>query len=252
MRIEGRNAVLEALRSGVKVRRALLLRGIKSSKNIDEILAHLSQQNIVAEYVQRSDLDRKSDHAAHQGVMIWTAAFEFASLGSIIASTKDATDALVVVLDHVTDPGNLGAIARSAEVFGAAGLIVAKDRAAALTPAAHKAAAGALAHLPVVQVTNISRALQQLKEAGFWIAGASEHATDNVWDTQLSGKIAVVMGAEDKGLSRLVKENCDFLVRLPQSGKVGSLNVAQATTALLYEYIRQTAERTRRSISVSG
>jgi len=242
MRIEGRNAVLEALRSGVKVRRAMLLRGIKPGKITDEILTYLAQQGIKPEYVQRPDLDRKSEHAAHQGVMIWTAPFEYSPLGKIIQSAEDKQNALVVVLDHVTDPGNLGAIARSAEVFGAVGLIVAKDRAAAVTPAAHKAAAGALSYLPIAQVTNITRAIKQLKQADFWVAGASEHAKSAVWNTQLNGKIVLVMGAEDKGLSRLVKENCDFLVKLPQQGKVSSLNVAQAATALMYEYVRQQHE----------
>ncbi|MCL2379187.1 MAG: 23S rRNA (guanosine(2251)-2'-O)-methyltransferase RlmB [Coriobacteriia bacterium] len=239
MRIEGRNAVLEALRSGLKVQRAMLLRGIKPGKNTDEILAHLQQQQIKPQYVARADLDKRSEHGAHQGVMIWTAPFEFSPLNQVVQNVEGQSNALVIVLDHVTDPGNLGAIARSAEVFGAAGLIVAKDRAAAVTPAAHKAAAGALSHLPVVQVTNISRTLQQLKDADFWIAGASEHAKTAVWDTQLNGRIALVMGAEDKGLSRLVKDNCDFLVKLPQLGKVQSLNVAQAATALMYEFSRQ-------------
>jgi len=241
MRIEGRNATLEALRSGIRVQRAMMLRNIKPNKSIDEILSYLDHQGIKVQYVQRPDLDRKSEHGAHQGVMVWTAPFEYASLGSVIKQTEAQQNSLIIVLDHVTDPGNLGAIARSAEVFGATGLIVAKDRAAAVTPAAHKSAAGALSHLPVVQVTNISRTLEQLKKADFWVAGASEHAEGAVWDTAFSGKIALVMGAEGKGLSRLVKENCDFLVKLPQSGKVSSLNVAQAATALMYEYIRQSA-----------
>ena len=244
MRIEGRNAVLEALRSGIKAQKAAMLRGIKPNRSVDEILSYLQEQNIKVEYVQRTDLDRRSEHGAHQGVMIWAAPYEFVPLGKLISHAAEnpgigTAGSLIIILDHVTDPGNLGAIARSAEVLGASGLIVAKDRAAAVTPAAHKAAAGALSHLPVAQVTNISRAIEQVKEAGFWVAGASEHAKVPVWETELTGKIALVMGAEGKGLSRLVKQNCDFLVKLPQSGKVSSLNVAQAATALMYEYVRQ-------------
>ncbi|MCL2438257.1 MAG: 23S rRNA (guanosine(2251)-2'-O)-methyltransferase RlmB [Coriobacteriia bacterium] len=239
MRIEGRNATIEALRSGIKVQKALMLRGIKPSKSIDEILILLQDQGVKVQYVPRPDLDRKSEHGAHQGIMIWAAPFEFAPLGKLIAEASELPNALVVILDHVKDPGNLGAIARSAEVFGAGGLIIAKDRAAAVTPAAHKAAAGALAYLPVAQVTNLNRAIEQVKEAGFWVAGASEHSEVPVWETELKGKIALVMGAEGKGLSRLVKQNCDFLVKLPQSGKVNSLNVAQAATALMYEHVRQ-------------
>jgi len=239
MRIEGRNATLEALRSGVKVQKALILRDIKKGKNIDDILTLILDQGIKPQYVSRTDLDKKSDHGAHQGVMIWTAPFEFTPLGKLIDAAAQKPDGLIIVLDRVTDPGNLGAIARSAEVLGAGGLIVGKDRAAAITPAAHKAAAGALSYLPIAQVTNITRALEQVKEAGFWVAGASEHADTNVWDCNFKGKMALVMGSEGSGLSRLVKENCDFLVKLPQSGKVSSLNVAQATTALIYEHVRQ-------------
>jgi len=248
MRIEGRNAILEALRSGLKVQKALVLHGVKSNKSIDEILAYLHSQGVKPKFVKRPELDNISEHGAHQGVMIWTAPFEYTPLGKLIERASEASQSgqvkqppheLVVVLDHVTDPGNLGAIARSAEVLGAAGLIVAKDRAAAVTPAAFKSAAGALSHLPIAQVTNISRALEQLKEAGYWVAGASEYADDAAWDTELSGKIALVMGAEGTGLSRLVQKNCDFLVKLPQYGKVNSLNVAQAATALMYEYTRQ-------------
>ena len=241
MRIEGRNAILEALRSGLKVQKALVLHGVKSNKSIDEILAYLQDQGVKPKFVKRPELDNISEHGAHQGVMIWTAPFEYTPLGKLIARAADASFELIVVLDHVTDPGNLGAIARSAEVLGAAGLIVAKDRAAAVTPAAFKSAAGALSHLPIAQVTNISRALEQVKEAGYWVAGASEQADVSAWDAELSGKIALVMGAEGKGLSRLVQKNCDFLVKLPQYGKVNSLNVAQAATALMYEYTRQNA-----------
>ena len=241
MRIEGRNAILEALRSGLKVQKALVLHGVKSNKSIDEILAYLHDQGVKPKFVKRLELDNISEYGAHQGVMIWTAPFEYTPLGKLITRAADTPFELIVVLDHVTDPGNLGAIARSAEVLGAAGLIVAKDRAAAVTPAAFKSAAGALSHLPIAQVTNISRALEQVKEAGYWVAGASEQADVSAWDAELSGKIALVMGAEGKGLSRLVQKNCDFLVKLPQYGKVNSLNVAQAATALMYEYTRQNA-----------
>jgi len=240
MRIEGRNAVLEALRSGVKARKVQMLRDIKPSKSIDEILHYLQAQNIRAEFVQRQELDRNSEHNAHQGVIIWTAPFEYTPLGQIIDAAVKVSNPLIVVLDHVTDPGNLGAIVRSAEVFGAVGMVVAKDRAATVTPAAFKAAAGALSHLPLAQVTNINRALERAKEAGFWVAGASEHAEEPAWEADLKGRMVLVMGAEGTGLSRLVQKNCDLLVKLPQSGKVNSLNVAQAATALMYEIRRQT------------
>jgi len=270
MKIEGRNAVREALRSGIKVERASMLQGIRPGGGITEIQDYLAAQGVKVQYVQRQELDKKSEHGAHQGIIIWTAPFEYTSLNALIKQAAPApapAPSLIVVLDHITDPGNLGAIARSAEVIGATGLIVAKDRAAAITPAAHKAAAGAFAYLPVTQVTNIARALEELQKAGFWVAGASEHAQQEVWGSSpkadsgeagktgkaskaskasaspLAGNIALVMGAEGSGLSRLVRERCDFLVKLPQQGKVQSLNVAQAATVLMYEWLRQNQDR---------
>jgi 23S rRNA (guanosine2251-2'-O)-methyltransferase len=246
MQIEGKNAVLEALRAGMRVERVLLAEGLKPDATLRELKRHLKTQDITAECVHRRELDRISERGAHQGVIAQFAPFSFVPLSELIVHATTQTSsapspALIMVLDHLTDPGNLGAIARSAEVIGAAGLVVAKDRAAAFTPAAHKAAAGAFAHLAVAQVTNITRTLEQLQKSGFWIAGASEHAEQLAWDAPLSGNIALVLGSEGEGLSRLVQQRCDFLVRLPQSGKVQSLNVAQAGTALMYEWLRQNA-----------
>ena len=146
--------------------------------------------------------------------------------------------ALVVVLDHVTDAGNFGAIVRSAEVVGAAGVVIANKRAAEVTVATYKTSAGAVMHLPIARVPNIARALEDLKQAGFWCVGASEHAEGSCWESPLTGRIALVMGSEGEGISRLVLETCDDLTRLPQRGVTESLNVAQATTALAYEWLR--------------
>ncbi len=157
----------------------------------------------------------------------------------MLADARSKPDSLIIALDHVTDPGNLGAVARSAEVVGADAVLVAKNRAAAVTPAAYKASAGALAHIALAQETNIARSLARCKEAGYWIAGASEHAEQTAWEAPLEGRIVLVMGSEGEGLARLTRESCDFLVRLPQAGRVGSLNVAQATTALAYEWLRR-------------
>ncbi len=148
---------------------------------------------------------------------------------------------LVVVLDHITDPGNLGAVARSVEAVGASGLVIPAKRSAEVGQVARKAAAGALEHLRVAKVANLSRALDELKQAGYWVAGASEHATESVWEARLDDRLVLVMGAEGSGLSRLVSEHCDFLVSLPMAGRVGSLNVAQAATVLAYEWLRRGA-----------
>ena len=247
MQLEGKHAVLEALRYGMPLTEILLAQTERSQasraadKTLTEIERRAREAKVPLKRVARRVLDDMSERGAHQGVIAAAAPFCYTPLSQVLRGAKTRDNALIIVLDHVTDPGNLGAIARTAEVCGALGLVVARNRAAALTPAAHKAAAGALALLPVSQENNIARALTFLKKEGFWVVGASAKAEQLVWDAALTGKIALVMGAEGTGLARLTEETCDFLVRLPQTGKIDSLNVAQATTALCYEYLRQTS-----------
>lgn len=176
--------------------------------------------------------------------MAETKPFQYVNVTSILeAAEKSAAEqggrALVVMLDHITDAGNLGAIARSAEAVGAAGIVIPNKRAAHVTAATYKSSAGAISHVPVTQVANLAQSMDRFKENGFWIAGASEHAEGSIWQSNLKGKIVLVMGNEGEGLSRIVQENCDFLVKLPQVGEVSSLNVAQASTACMYEWLRQ-------------
>jgi len=239
MILEGRNAVAEALRAGMPLSRVYLAEGTKPDPGLVEIERRAREAGVDFFRSPRRELDKRSERGAHQGVLAEAKPFKFAELGNVIRSVGDADRALIIALDHVTDPGNLGAVARSAEVVGAAAVLVPKRRSAAVTPAAWKAAAGALAHVPLVQETNLVRALGQLKEAGFWVAGASERAEQTVWESPLEGRLVLVMGSEGEGLSRLTRESCDFLVSLPQAGKVGSLNVAQATTAIAYEWLRR-------------
>jgi 23S rRNA (guanosine2251-2'-O)-methyltransferase len=237
--IEGRNAVREALRAGVPLKRVLLAEGLKPDRGVDETVRLAEDAGIPVVHAPRRELDKLSERGAHQGVIAEAAPFRFTPLEQVIASVTDAERALVIALDHVTDPGNLGAVVRTAEVAGAEAVVVPERRSAAVTPAAYKAAAGAFAYLPVVRETNLVRALGTLKDAGFWVAGADGGAEQTVWDAPLDGKLVLVMGAEGEGLSRLVREACDFLVRLPQVGRVGSLNVAQATAVLTYEWVRR-------------
>lgn len=241
MVLEGRNAALEALRAGMPLSRILIAEGTKPDRTIEEIERRAREAGLKVVRAPRRDLDKLSERGAHQGVIVEAAPFRYAPVEKVLKATKGAESALVIALDHVTDPGNLGAIARSAEVIGAAGVVVQKRRSAAVTPAAWKAAAGALAHVPLVQETNLVRTLERFKQEGFWIAGASEKAHQTVWQAPLEGRLVLVMGSEGEGLSRLTAETCDFLVSLPQAGKVGSLNVAQATTAIAYEWMRRTA-----------
>ena len=241
MIIEGRNAVLEALRAGMPLKRIILADGTKPDRTLEEIERRASQVGVDFARTSKRTLDDLSERGAHQGVLAEAKPYRYATLDDLLKSSADKESALIIALDHVTDPGNLGAIVRTAEVVGAEGVLVANRRAAAVTPAAYKASAGALAHVALAQEANLANSLQRCKDAGFWIAGASEHADQTVWEAPLSGRIVLVMGSEGEGLARLTKERCDFLVRLPQAGKIGSLNVAQATTAVAYEWLRRGA-----------
>ena len=239
--IEGRRAAFEALDAGVPLRRALVADGSahdKDASQLAKLMARLRAAGVPVERVPAVELDARSSHGAHQGIVLETAPYPYATLQDVIARAGTGA-ALIVVLDHVTDEGNFGAIVRSAEVVGAAGVVVANKRAAGVGVGAYKTSAGAVMHLPIARVPNLAAALDALKEAGFWVGGASEHARDVAWDTALDGRIALVMGSEGEGISRLVRERCDFLVKLPQRGRTESLNVAQASTALMYEWMRQ-------------
>ncbi len=233
--IEGRRACAEALETGVPLRRALVASG---DETLASLVGRLQAAGVEVQGVPRDRLDAMSSHGAHQGILCQTAPYRYADLEDVIARAGEG-DALVVVLDHVTDEGNFGAIVRSAEVVGAAGVVIAKARAAGVGVGAYKTSAGAVLHLPIAQVPNLATALDRLKEAGFWAAAATEHADQDVWQAPLDGRIALVMGSEGSGVSRLVREHCDFECRLPQRGRVESLNVAQATTVLCYEWLRR-------------
>jgi 23S rRNA (guanosine2251-2'-O)-methyltransferase len=237
--IEGRNAVAEALRAGRPLTRVLLAEGMKPDPTVEEIRRLAGAAGLRVETVPRRQLDKLSARGAHQGVVAFSGAFAYTPLDAVIAAGKAATRSLVVVLDHVNDPGNLGAVARSCEAVGAHGLVVPKERSAPVTAVTEKAAAGALSYLPLVQVANIAQALRTFKDAGYWVAGAAGEAAEDIWDASLDDHLVLVAGAEGTGLSRLTRETCDFLVRLPLLGRVDSLNVAQAVTALSYEWLRR-------------
>ena len=221
---------------GMPLRRALVA---DADGSLAEVVRRLEGAGVPVERVPRPRLDALSSHGAHQGVVAQASPFSYAGLADVIEAAGDG-DALVVLLDHVTDQGNLGAIVRSAEVVGAAGVIIAKARAAGVGVGAFKTSAGAVLHLPIAQVSNLASAIETLKEHGFWVCGATEHARDSVWDAPLGGRLCLVMGSEGSGISRLVRDRCDFECRLPQRGHVESLNVAQAATVMCYEWLRRT------------
>ncbi|MCE5203378.1 MAG: 23S rRNA (guanosine(2251)-2'-O)-methyltransferase RlmB [Actinomycetia bacterium] len=237
--IEGRNAVLEALRAGVPLERVEVANGVKPDALVREVLSRARGAGVTVTQVDRAALDRVSPRGRHQGMVAYLPAFSYTDLRDVLARTAGADRGFVLVLDHVTDPGNFGAIVRSAEGAGADGVIIAERRSAPVTAVVHKAAAGATWHMPIVRVPNLVRALGDLKEHGYWVIGASEHAKQTLWEAPLEGKVALVLGAEGSGISRLVQSACDLMVTIPLTGKVGSLNVAQAATVLLFEWRRR-------------
>ena len=240
--IEGRRAVAEALTVGIPLKNALVQAASgQKDQEIEALARQLEQEGIPVERVAKPVLDSLSSHGAHQGVIVRTQPFAYADLSEII-QRAGSENALVVVLDHVTDEGNFGAIVRSAEVVGAAGVVIANARAARVGVGAYKTSAGAVLHLPIAQVSNLPRALEELKAAGFWTCGSTEHATQSVWEAPMGGRLVLVMGSEGSGISRLMLEKCDFTCKLPQFGQVESLNVAQATTVMCYEWLRRTQE----------
>lgn len=167
-------------------------------------------------------------------------AYEYSTLYDLLELARGKEDALIVALDHITDVGNLGAIIRSAEVVGATGVLIPKKRAAQVNGAVYRTSAGAVEYIKVAQEANIATSLTRLKDEGFWVGAASADAHTTIWDAPIEGRLVVVMGAEDTGVSRLVRETCDFDFKLPQRGFTQSLNVAQSFTAIAYEWMRRT------------
>ena len=234
--LTGIHAVREALQSGRALERILVARGRKGDR-IEEIVRLARERGIPVRFEDRAQLDRLAGREEHQGVVALAAAKRAAALEEIIATA--GTKSLLVLLDGIEDPRNLGAIARSALAAGAAGVVIAERRAAGLTDAASRASAGALEHLPVARVVNLARAMEELKEAGWWLVGLDEHAEKSHTEQDLTGKIAFVLGGEGKGLHDLIKKRCDFLVSIPTTGPVRSLNVSVAAGIVLFEAVRQ-------------
>ena len=249
--IEGKRPVIEALRTGMPVKRVLLADNAKRDGLIEDILRKAKAAGVAVQTVPRKRLDEMSklgERDSHQGVMAETRPFAYLTGAEAInvaderAAAEGVNNAsLIVVLDHITDAGNLGAIIRSAEVLGAAAVVIPNKRSAFVTPATYKSSAGAVAHMPVAQVANLVQFLESAKKAGYWVAGASEHAQGSIWQSNLKGKMVLVLGSESEGVSRVMLDACDLFVRIPQAGKVESLSVAQAASVCMYEWVRQNA-----------
>ena len=237
--IEGRNAVTEALRSGRTINKVFLADG-DTDRALGRLAAMAKESGAVVVRVDRRKLNDMSPTGAHQGIMAAVAAHDYATVDDMLNAAQEKGEApLLVICDELSDPHNLGAILRSAECAGAHGVIIPKHRSAGLTAVVGKTSAGAAEHLPVARVANISAALQELKDRGLWVYGAAAEGSSPMWETDLTGPLALVIGSEGEGLGRLVRERCDFLVSIPLRGKVSSLNASTAAAVLMYEVLRQ-------------
>lgn len=233
--IYGRNPVMEAVKSGRDIEKILMAKG-EISGSLKEIMARARDKKIVVQQIDRARMDQLTAH--HQGVIAYVSAAQYSTVEEILETAKQrGEDPFVVVLDGITDPHNVGAIARSALCAGAHGLIVAQRRASGLTPAAVKTSAGAFEYLKTAKVTNIARTLEELKEQGLWVFGAAMNG-EAYTKTDLTGPIALVIGAEGDGISRLVLEKCDRIVSIPLLGPLDSLNASCAAAILMYEVVR--------------
>ncbi|MDZ4799852.1 MAG: 23S rRNA (guanosine(2251)-2'-O)-methyltransferase RlmB [Bryobacteraceae bacterium] len=229
----GIHPVREALKAGRPLERVLIAKGAGGPR-IQEIVDLCRQAEAPVRFEQRSVLDRAATDQPHQGVVAWAATIKYRDLDAVAKGAK-----LLVVLDGVEDPQNLGAVVRTANAAGAAAVVIPERRAAGLTETVAKAAAGALEYLPVVRVGNINRALDDLKKAGFWIYGLDERGEQDYDLVEYNTPTVIVMGGEGKGIHQLTRESCDVLVRIPMSGTIPSLNVSVATGIVLFEWKRR-------------
>lgn len=236
--LEGKNAVWEALKAERPIERILLSKTI-DQQSVRAITGAARARKIKMEWVPKERLDALSATGRHQGILAYAAAHSYADLETVL-DTLDASPypPLLVLLDEIQDPHNLGAIIRSAECAGAQAVIIPQHNSAGLTPAAGRASAGAIEHIPVCRVPNLAAAIDRLKERGLWVVGADMEGKP-VYEVDLKGPIAVVIGSEEHGIRRLVREKCDHIASLPLLGKVASLNASVAAGVLLYEAVRQ-------------
>jgi 23S rRNA (guanosine2251-2'-O)-methyltransferase len=241
-RLTGIHAVREALEAARPLDRIVIAKGRQDTRT-EEIVQLARKQGVPVRFEDRGQLDRLANSKDHQGVVALAAARGASSLEEIIGSAKAAQRGLIVLLDGVEDPHNLGAIIRTALAAGAHGVVIPERRAAGLTDTVARASAGALSHLPVAKVTNLVRSMEELKEAGYWLIGLDEQAEQSYTQMDYNSPVGIVLGGEGQGLHELTRRRCDFLVSLPTTGPVKSLNVSVATGVVLFEVLRQRAAK---------
>jgi 23S rRNA (guanosine2251-2'-O)-methyltransferase len=235
--VAGRHPVLEAVRSGRTIHKLMYS---EAAQGIGPVLAEARAAGIVTQQVDKRKLDQIATGVRHQGIVALAAERDYAEIEDLFRAAEASGEApLFVLLDEIEDPHNLGSIMRTVDCAGAHGVIIPKRRSAGLTATVAKTSAGAIEHVPVARVTNLAQTIDELKERGVWIAGADASAERDVYSTDMKLPLAIVIGNEGKGLGRLVRERCDFLVKLPMFGQINSLNASVAASLLLYETIRQ-------------
>ena len=235
---QGRNAVLEAFRSGKTIDKLFILDGCQDGP-IKSIVREAKKTDAIINYVDKERLDRLAGTGHHQGVVAIGAAYEYAEVDDILASAKEkGEDQFIFILDEIEDPHNLGAIIRTANLAGAHGVIIPKRRAVGLTATVAKTSAGAINYTPVAKVTNISQTIEELKKQGLWFVCA-DMGGETMYNLNLKGPIGLVIGNEGNGVSRLVKDKCDFIASIPMKGDIDSLNASVAAGVLAYEIVRQ-------------
>lgn len=236
--IEGRNPVIEAIKNDREIDKIMIANGAKEG-SIKKIVAMAKEKNIVIQYVDRNKLDEISTSHSHQGVIANVSEYRYYELDELIKTVEEkGEDPFFIILDEITDPHNLGSIIRTADAVGAHGVIIPKRRSVHITPTVAKASAGAVEYVPVCKVTNIVNTIKTLKDHGLWIAAADMDG-QTFYEQNLTGPIGLVIGSEGFGISRLVKKNCDFTVKMPMVGNVTSLNASVAGSILLYEIFKQ-------------
>ena len=236
--IEGRNAVLEAFRSGKCVDKLFILDGCQDGP-VRTIAREARKTDTIINYVSKERLDQLSETRAHQGVIAQVAAYEYSTVEEILARAEEKGEPpFLILLDNVEDPHNLGAIIRTANLAGAHGVIIPKRRAVGLTSTVAKTSAGAINYTPVAKVTNLTKTMKELKEKGLWFVCA-DMGGESMYKLNLTGPIGLVIGNEGEGVSRLVKETCDFVASIPMKGDIDSLNASVAAGVLAYEVVRQ-------------
>ncbi|MBV7274492.1 23S rRNA (guanosine(2251)-2'-O)-methyltransferase RlmB [Clostridium sp. PL3] len=236
--IEGRNAVIEALRANRTIEQILVATGDVSG-SINVVLALSKEKDVVVKYVDRKKLDQISQTGSHQGVIAQITPYKYCYIEDILEYAKEKEESpFIIILDEIEDPHNFGSIIRTAEVCGVHGIIIPKRRNVGVTPVVFKSSAGAVEYMKIAKVTNINTTIDMLKEKGIWIYGADMDGT-NCFDANFSGSVALVIGSEGKGISKLTKEKCDALVKIPMIGKISSLNASVAGGILMYEILKQ-------------